>query len=201
MAKSTVQVADRHLGDRRPADTIPIGDPAEGVSLGIVLGGLHEAAHDLPVFTRDKREREAAPLEDESVGHSRLLHRDGEVLRVQRDLHGPVQGHQVAALTGAAPEQVQAGRQLPEHAAAQPVVMLRVEVFAAMDRPGRRGCSRSNRSRAKGVIARSRSRPLDLEARGTARSSSPFSGPRPRRGYGWPCRETRHRAQSSPTRR
>ena len=57
---------------------------------------------------------------------------------------------------GTAPEQVQARRQLPEHAAAQPVVLRRVEVLEGKDRPGRRGCSRSNRSRADGVTARSR---------------------------------------------
>ena len=93
-----------------------------------MFGRLHELAHHRPVLASDERDRKAAPFDDQAVGDRRVLDRDGDLFRLERHLHGPVQGHQVPALAGAAPENVQARRQPPEHTAAQSFVLWRAEV-------------------------------------------------------------------------
>ena len=144
--------------------------------LRVVLGRLDEPPHHLPVLTGEEAKREAAPLDDQRMRHRRTLDRDGEVLRRHRHLHGPVHGHQVAALPRPAPEQVQARRQLPEHAAPQPVVLLRRRCRREKDRPGWRGCSHSHRSRANGASARSRVSNARCGDAAAGRSVDPVSG-------------------------
>ena len=57
VAKPAVQIADGELGDRRSADPVSVSNAAQRAGLGVVLGRLHEPAHDLPVLAGNQHER------------------------------------------------------------------------------------------------------------------------------------------------
>jgi len=148
MAKSTVQVADRHLGDRRPADTIPIGDPPRCEPRDSCSRASRSGARSA-VFTRYKREREAAPLEDESVGHKQTAPRDARYFGSSETCHGPSSG---VIRFGLSPARSRAGTsrsQLPEPRRRNRSYAPR-RGLRAMDRPDARLLTIENRSRAKG---------------------------------------------------
>ena len=117
--------------DRRPGrGSVEIRKPVQRARREVDVDGLGELADDRPILTTDHAEAEHPTGLDQLVGERVALHRDGDPLRIERNLRRPVQGHQISALgsVGRAHD-VEPARHLPENAATKAVVLVGVGAF------------------------------------------------------------------------
>ena len=133
VSKGTVEVPECAIEHRRAGDgSVVVGDSCKGSRLAIVYGRLDEMSHSGSVFPPHERDRERAAGGDEDMGVGVALDRHCDELRLERNLSNPVAGHDVAVLSCPRPDDVDAARESPEHAATPLVVLLGVR--AARDR-------------------------------------------------------------------